>query len=58
VPRNFVIDPRGQFLLAANQKSGSIVVFKINSESGELTPTGSKIEVAAPVCLRFFTPAK
>ena len=58
VPRNFVIDPSGQFLLAANQKSGSIVVFKINSESGELTPTGSKIEVAAPVCLRFFTPAK
>jgi 6-phosphogluconolactonase len=58
VPRNFVIDPSGQFLLAANQRSGSIVVFKINQESGELTPTGSKIEVAAPVCLRFFTPAK
>jgi 6-phosphogluconolactonase len=58
VPRNFVIDPSGQFLLAANQKSGTIVVFKVNPESGELTPTGSKIEVPAPVCLRFFTPAK
>ena len=57
-PRNFVIDPSGRYLLAANQKTGSIVVFRINQESGELTPTGSKIDVPAPVCLRFFTPAK
>ncbi|MDQ3441120.1 MAG: lactonase family protein [Planctomycetota bacterium] len=53
VPRNFVIDPSGQFLLAANQKTDTVVVFKINQETGELTPTGSKIEVGAPVCLRF-----
>jgi 6-phosphogluconolactonase len=56
-PRNFVIDPSGQFLLAANQRTDSVVVFKINHETGELSPTGSKIEVGAPVCLRFL-PAK
>jgi len=57
VPRNFVIDPSGQFLLAANQRSGSIVVFRIDPQSGTLTPTGSKVEVAGPTCLRFQLPA-
>jgi 6-phosphogluconolactonase len=52
-PRNFVIDPSGQFLLAENQGSDSIVVFKIDPKTGKLTPTGQKIEVGAPVCIRF-----
>jgi 6-phosphogluconolactonase len=52
-PRNFAIDPSGRFLLAANQRSDNVVVFQVNQETGELTPTGSKIEVGAPVCIRF-----
>lgn len=55
-PRNFGIDPTGTFLLAANQGSDSIVVFRINSETGRLTPTGSKIDVGAPVCVKFVSP--
>ncbi len=57
-PRNFAIDPSGRFLLAANQETDSVVVFAIDPETGELTPTGSKIEVDAPVCIRFLTLAK
>ncbi|MGB7158396.1 MAG: lactonase family protein [Tepidisphaeraceae bacterium] len=53
IPRNFAIDPSGKFLLAANQKTGSIVVFGIDQSTGELTPTGSKVEVPTPVCVRF-----
>jgi 6-phosphogluconolactonase len=52
-PRNFGIDPSGAFLLAANQRSDSIVVFRINAETGRLTPTGTKIDVGAPVCVKF-----
>lgn len=52
-PRNFAIDPSGRFLLAANQKTGTVVVFRINQQTGELTPTGSTIDVPAPVCVRF-----
>jgi 6-phosphogluconolactonase len=52
-PRNFGIDPSGAYLLAANQRSDSVVVFRINAETGRLTPTGAKIDVGAPVCVKF-----
>ena len=55
-PRNFAIAPGGQFLLAANQKTGNVVVFTIDAASGDLTATGSKIDVPAPVCIRFLSP--
>lgn len=57
-PRNFAIDPSGQFLLAANQKTDSVIVFRIDQTTGALTPTGSKIDVAAPVCIRFLPATK
>jgi 6-phosphogluconolactonase len=52
-PRNFSLDPTGRWLLVANQKSNSIVVFGRDQESGRLTPTRQRIEIPAPVCLRF-----
>ena len=52
-PRNFTIDPTGQYLLVANQGSNNIVVFKRNAETGLLTDTGHRIEVPSPVCLQF-----
>ena len=52
-PRGFGIDPSGAYLLAGNQRSDSVVVFRINQETGRLTPTGSKIEVGAPVSVKF-----
>ncbi len=51
-PRNFNLDPTGTYLLAANQNSGDIVVFKIDPTTGKLSPTGHRIQVAKPVCLR------
>jgi 6-phosphogluconolactonase (cycloisomerase 2 family) len=30
-----------------------VVVFRINQETGRLTPTGSKIDVGAPVSVKF-----
>jgi 6-phosphogluconolactonase len=52
-PRNFGIDPSGRYLLAANQRSDSVVVFRIDAKAGRLTPTGHRIEVGAPVCVKF-----
>jgi 6-phosphogluconolactonase len=51
-PRAFGIDPSGRFLLAANQRSDSVVVFRIDQATGALTPTGARIEVGAPVCVK------
>jgi 6-phosphogluconolactonase len=52
-PRNFNIDPTGKFCLVANQGSDSVVVFRIDAQTGALEPTGHKISVGKPVCVRF-----
>lgn len=52
-PRNFGIDPGGRFLLAANQRSDSVVVFGIDRRTGRLSPAGHRVEVPAPVCVKF-----
>ncbi|HUQ67113.1 MAG TPA: lactonase family protein [Flavitalea sp.] len=52
-PRNFAIDPTGNFLLVANQNTDEIVIFKRNKKSGALVFTGDRISVSRPVCLKF-----
>jgi 6-phosphogluconolactonase len=52
-PRNFGIDPSGKFLIVANQDSASLVVFRIDPETGALKPTGHKVAVPRPVCVKF-----
>ncbi len=52
-PRNFAIDPTGNFLLVGNGQSDEIVIFKRNKKTGLLTPTGKRIHVGSPVCLKF-----
>lgn len=51
-PRNFIIDPTGNYLLAANQNTDNIVIFKRNKQTGLLQATGKQIEVSMPVCLQ------
>ena len=51
-PRNFAIPPDGQFLLAENQDSDTVVTFRRESD-GTLTATGSVLEVPALVCSQF-----
>ena len=53
IPRGFGIDPDGKFLLAGNQRSDSLVVFRIDEKSGTLTPTGQKLDIGAPVSVKF-----
>lgn len=53
IPRNFAIDPTGNFLLVANQDTDDIHVFKRNKESGLLTSTDISINIGRPVCLKF-----
>jgi 6-phosphogluconolactonase len=57
-PRNFSLDPTGRWLLVANQRSDSIVVFSRDPQSGRLTPTQQRLALPSPVCLRFRTQAQ
>jgi len=52
-PRNFNIDPTGAYLFAANEQSNDIFLFRIDPATGKLTPTGKKLEVGKPVCIKF-----
>ncbi|MDQ3625134.1 MAG: lactonase family protein, partial [Verrucomicrobiota bacterium] len=52
-PRNFGLDPGGKWLLAANQQSNDIFVFKVDPATGKLTATGEKVTLAAPMCVMF-----
>lgn len=52
-PRDFAIDPLGNFLLAGHQETNNIIVFKRDKTSGKLTNTGKVIELCAPVNLVF-----
>lgn len=54
-PRNFSIDPSGNYLLVANQNSDEIVVFKRDLLTGLLTDTGNRIDVKKPVCIKWIT---
>lgn len=52
-PRNFTIDPTGNFLLVGHQYTNDIVIFKRDKKSGMLTNTGKRIALCSPVCLVF-----
>ena len=52
-PRNFNFDPRGNFLLVANQDSNEIVLFNINKQTGLLKDSGKSIQVSKPVCIKW-----
>jgi 6-phosphogluconolactonase len=54
-PRNFNFDPSGNFLLAANQNSDQIVIFKTDKKTGLLRDTGKRISVGKPVCIKWIS---
>jgi 6-phosphogluconolactonase len=55
-PRNFTIDPSGNFLLAANQQSNNVVIFRRDRQTGKLANTGKRINIGNPVCLKWINP--
>ncbi len=52
-PRNFAIEPTGQYMLVANQSGGNVCVLRIDQRTGELSPTGTSVDIANAVCVRF-----
>ncbi|MES2416797.1 MAG: lactonase family protein [Bacteroidota bacterium] len=52
-PRNFAIDPSGNFLLIAHQYTNDVVIFNRDPTRGTLKDSGKRINVGTPVCLLF-----
>jgi 6-phosphogluconolactonase len=53
IPRNFEIDRTGSFLVAANQDTDNLVMFRIDKMTGTLTAIGESVTVLTPICVRF-----
>lgn len=52
-PREFALDPEGNYLLVANQKSNQIVVMRRDPRNGKLGDTVQKLPQQAPSDLKF-----
>ncbi|MDH5161407.1 lactonase family protein [Heyndrickxia oleronia] len=52
-PRDFVLDPSERFVVASNQDSGNLVLYKRNAATGKLELVQSDIAVPYPVCVKF-----
>ncbi|RYG65961.1 lactonase family protein, partial [bacterium] len=50
-PRGFALDPSGTWLIAAGQRSNTVVTHRIDAKTGRLSPTGASISVGKPVCI-------
>lgn len=51
-PRNFTIEPNGNFLLLASQNSNTIAIYKVDKATGKLTINTTISDVMAPACLK------
>jgi 6-phosphogluconolactonase len=56
IPRNFGVSPDGQWVVAANQNSHSLVSFRRDHSTGKLTVV-SKIDSPSPAYIHFIGPA-
>ena len=52
-PRYFAIDPTGAYLFSANQVSGNVLLFRVDGNTGRLTPTSTDLKLDVPVCIVF-----
>ncbi len=56
-PRNFAIDPSGNFILVANQNLDNISIYKRNKVTGKLTILNDVAKVEKPICIKFYNPS-
>ena len=57
-PRNFDIDPTGEWMVVTNHGSNNAQVFRIDKKTGTLTPVGAPVSVPYPFSPRFVAAAK
>lgn len=52
-PRSFHLSPDGKYLAAANQTSGTVVVFPIDGASGRLGDSVAEVAIPAASCIKW-----
>jgi 6-phosphogluconolactonase len=57
-PRNFDLDPSGQWMIVTNHGTNTAQVFRIDKKRGTLTPVGAPVSVPYPFSPRFISASK
>lgn len=52
-PRDFVLDPTENYVIASNEISGNLVLFSRDKQTGKLSVIHSDVLVPEPVCVKF-----
>ncbi len=52
-PRNFMVDPKGEWVLVANRNTDNINQFGLVEGAGPLQYTGTTLDVPAAICLKW-----
>ncbi|MFT0801842.1 lactonase family protein [Bacillus swezeyi] len=52
-PRDFVLDPTEQFLIASNQETGTLTLFERDQKTGRLSLLQSEVPAPEAVCVKF-----
>jgi 6-phosphogluconolactonase len=52
-PRDFVLDPSEDFLVATNQKTNTMILFSRDKSTGKLALIQSGVKIPEPVCVKF-----
>lgn len=55
-PRNFAISPGGRLMLVACRDANAVEIYAIDPATGMPAPTGRRIDVPRPVCVKFLRP--
>lgn len=54
-PRDFAIDPTGNFVFVANQNSNTVIPFAIIKESNRLEQVSEALKIPSPVCIKILS---
>jgi 6-phosphogluconolactonase len=54
-PRDFNLDPSGRFMLVAGERADQIRLYRIDTETGLLTATGTTLALPSPASVLFVT---
>lgn len=55
-PRNFAISPGGRLMLVACRDANAVEIYAIDPVTGMPAPSGRRIDVPRPVCVKFLRP--
>jgi 6-phosphogluconolactonase len=53
IPRCFMIDPTGGYMVIGGQQTNNVSVFRIDQENGKLSDSGVSIPIHTPACMQF-----